>query len=62
MLETCFVAQPFDGSAFDNRYEDSLVPAIEAAGLTPYRVDRDSSVVIPILEIEAAIKCLDCSS
>ncbi|GIP19645.1 hypothetical protein J40TS1_52870 [Paenibacillus montaniterrae] len=52
----CFVIQPFDGSTFDNRYEDSLVPSIDAAGLTPYRVDRDPSVVIPIIEIETAIK------
>lgn len=56
MIGTCFVIQPFDGSTFDNRYEDSLVPAIENAGLTPYRVDRDPSVVIPIMEIEATIK------
>jgi|GEM_PF-5244900 len=56
LIGICFVIQPFDESTFENRYEDSLVPAIEAAGLIPYRVDRDPSVVIPVLEIEAAIK------
>ena len=39
----CFVIQPFDGGKFDKRYEDVFVPAIQAVGLEPYRVDRDPS-------------------
>ncbi len=58
-MPTCFVIQPFDGGPFDKRYEDVFVPAIEAAGLEPYRVDRDPSVTIPIDEIEAGIRRAD---
>jgi nucleoside 2-deoxyribosyltransferase len=58
-MPTCFVIQPFDGGAFDKRYEDIFVPAIEAAGLEPYRVDRDPSATIPIDEIEAGIRKAD---
>lgn len=54
-MPTCFVIQPFDKDKFDRRYEDSFAPAIENAGLTPYRVDRDPSVNIPIEEIENSI-------
>ena len=53
---TCFVIQPFDGGAFDKRYEDIYAPAILAAGLEPYRVDRDPSVAIPIDQIESGIR------
>lgn len=52
----CFVMQPFDRSVFDKRYDDVLAPAIQDAGLEPYRVDRDPSVSIPIDEIESGIK------
>lgn len=52
----CFVMQPFDRSVFDKRYDDVLEPAIQDAGLEPYRVDRDPSVSIPIDEIESGIK------
>ena len=55
-MGTCFVIQPFDGGAFDKRYDDILIPAIEAAGLTPYRVDRDPTVSIPIEKIEEEIR------
>lgn len=55
-MGTCFVMQPFDGAAFDKRYEDVFVPAIRNAGLEPYRVDQDPKVVIPIQEIEAGIR------
>jgi nucleoside 2-deoxyribosyltransferase len=48
--------QPFDGGPFDKRYEDTIAPAIAAAGLEPYRVDRDPRVVIPIDEIEEGIR------
>jgi len=54
-MATCFVIQPFDGGAFDKRYEDVFVPAIKSTGLEPYRVDRDPSVMIPIDEIERGI-------
>lgn len=58
-MPTCFVIQPFDGGPFDKRYEDVFVPAIEGAGLDPYRVDRDPRVMIPIDEIEAGIRKAD---
>lgn len=58
-MPTCFVIQPFDGGPFDKRYEDIFVPAIETAGLDPYRVDRDPSVTIPIDEIENGIRKAD---
>jgi nucleoside 2-deoxyribosyltransferase len=56
IMATCFVIQPFDGGSFDNRYEDILVPAITAAGLEPYRVDRDPEASIPIEDIQNGIK------
>ena len=55
-MPTCFVIQPFDQGAFDKRYEDVFVPAIKAAGLDAYRVDRDPRVDIPIDEIENGIR------
>jgi hypothetical protein len=58
-MGTCFVIQPFDGGAFDKRYDDILIPAIAVAGLTPYRVDRDPTVSIPIEKIEEEIRRSD---
>src|SRR5262245_8216611 len=58
-MATCFVIQPFDHGPFDKRYEDIFVPAISAAGLEPYRVDRDPSATIPIDEIESGIRSSD---
>jgi hypothetical protein len=55
-MATCFVIQPFDGGAFDKRYEDVFEPAIRGVGLEPYRVDRDPSVSIPIEQIESGIR------
>lgn len=52
----CFVIQPFDGGKFDKRYEDVFAPAVAAAKLDPYRVDRDPSVSIPIDEIQSGIE------
>lgn len=52
----CFVMQPFDGGAYDSRFEYVFEPAIAAVGLEAYRVDRDPSVSIPIQEIENGIK------
>ncbi len=51
----CFVIQPFQ-EIFDKRYEDIYDPAIRAAGLTPYRVDRDPSTKVPIEQIEKKIE------
>jgi hypothetical protein len=48
--------QPFDGGKFDKRYEEVFKPAITAAGLEPYRVDKDPSVSVPIAEIEQGIR------
>jgi hypothetical protein len=58
-MAICFVIQPFDHGEFDKRYEDVFVPAIKAAELEPYRVDRDPSASIPIDEIEAGIRRSD---
>lgn len=52
----CFVIQPFDNGKFDKRYYDIFKPAIEATGLSAYRVDEDESVEIPIDTIEEKIK------
>lgn len=48
--------QPFDDGEFDARYDETVRPAIEAAGLEPYRVDHDPSVAVPIAEIESGIR------
>jgi len=53
---TCFVIQPFDKGKFDKRFEDVFAPAIEAAGLCPYRTDTDPGVVVPIESIEQGIQ------
>ena len=55
-MDTCFVIQPFDKDKFDQRYTDVFEPAIKAAGLEPYKVDRDPTVTIPIERIEEGIK------
>lgn len=55
-MPTCFVIQPFDSGKFDKRYEDVFAPAIKAAGLEPYRVDKDPGVDVPIDSIEAGIR------
>lgn len=58
-MGTCFIMQPFDKGVYDKRYEDIFIPAIETAGLEPYRVDRDPGVSIPIDEIQTGIKNSD---
>lgn len=55
-MDTCFVIQPFDRDKFDKRYNDIFEPAINKAGLAPYRVDRDPSVRVPIAQIEEGIR------
>lgn len=58
----CCVFQPFDKGPYDKRYDDTIAPAIKAADLEPYRVDRDDGAVIPIEtlheEIRSATLCL----
>jgi nucleoside 2-deoxyribosyltransferase len=58
-LGSCFVIQPFDHAVYDKRYQDVFDPAIRAAGLTPYRVDRDPSASVPIESIEDGIRAAD---
>lgn len=55
-MSVCFVIQPFDAGKFDKRFEDIYKPAIEAAGLEAYRVDKDPGVSVPIEAIESGIK------
>ena len=52
LMPTCFEIQPFDGGKYDKRFADIYVPAIEAAELTPYRVDKDPNVDVPVESIE----------
>ena len=59
-MATCFVIQPFD-EANDRRYEEVYKPALEAAAVTPYRVDRDPSIAVPIDSIENKIREADIS-
>lgn len=55
-MATCFVIQPFDSGKFDKRFADVYKPAIEAAGLEAYRVDKDPAVSVPIDSIEEGIR------
>ncbi len=55
-MPNCFVIQPFDSGKFDKRYEAVFKPPVEAAGLEPYRVDRDPTVEVPIEAIEEGIR------
>ena len=55
-MPTCFIIQPFDAGKFDKRFEDVYEPAIRAAGVEPYRVDRDPGVDVPIDAIEDCIR------
>ena len=57
-MPTCFVIQPFDEKN-DRRYEEVYKPALQDAAVTPYRVDRDPSVAVPIDSIENTIKKSD---
>lgn len=56
-MDKCFVIQRFDsGGEYDKRYDEIFLPAIQKAGLDPYRVDRDPSSVIPIEDIVSKIR------
>src|SRR6266404_4777595 len=52
----CCVFQPFDSGPHDKRYKDIIEPAISAAGLEPYRVDRDDGALVPIDSLHEEIK------
>ena len=55
-MATCFVIQPFDSGKYDKRFEDIYKPAIEAAGLVAYRVNKDPGVSVLIESIEKGIR------
>lgn len=55
-MKQCFVIQPFDNGKFDQRYNETFKPAIENAGLKPYRIDEDPSTRILIEDIEKQIR------
>jgi nucleoside 2-deoxyribosyltransferase len=53
----CCVFQPFDDKGpFDRRFAETLTPAIQAASLEPYRVDRDLGAVILVETLHEEIK------
>jgi nucleoside 2-deoxyribosyltransferase len=54
-MPTCFVIQPFT-ETYNKRFDDLYKPAIEAAGMTAYRVDQDSSATVLVEAIEKNIK------
>lgn len=56
MSKECFVIQPISDEKFTKRYDDVYKPAIEAVGLSAYRVDLDPTVKVPIEDIETKIK------
>jgi hypothetical protein len=55
-MSKCFVAQPFDNGEFDKRFTQVYEPAIKAANLEPYRVDRDPKASIVIDTIVSEIR------
>lgn len=55
-MHKCFIIQPFDKDKFDKRCRDTFIPAIEAAGFVPYRVDDDPNADNLIDEIERGIR------
>ena len=53
--------QPVDKSRpFDKRYEGSIVPAVKAAELQSYQLDRDMNAVIPIGQEQAKQQMWTC--
>lgn len=54
-MATCFVIQPFN-DLYNKRFFDLYKPAIENAGMEPYRVDQDSSATVLVEAIEKNIK------
>jgi len=56
MAETCCIFQPFDDGPFDKRFDEVLAPAVRAAKLKPYRVDRDPRATVPIDKLHEKIQ------
>ena len=54
-MPLCFVIQPFT-DIYNKRFADLYKPAIEAAGMTAYRVDQDSAATVLVEAIEKNIK------
>ena len=54
-MPTCFVIQPFEDK-FNKIYDDTYKPALERAGLTPYRVDEDPRTEGIVDSIEEGIR------
>ena len=54
-MPTCFVIQPFSPK-FDKRYDEDYKPALEEAGLEPYRVDQEPTTEKLIDSIEEEIR------
>lgn len=52
---TCFVAQPFK-EPFQTRFEETIRPAVEAAGLVTYKVDLDPAADRLADDIHAGIE------
>jgi hypothetical protein len=61
MDNTCFVIQVFDKGRYDRLYDEVFSPAIKAANLAAYRVDKDPAASIPIdtiaEQITASVAC-----
>ena len=58
----CFIIQPFTDK-YKKRYEETYKPAIEKAGLIPYRVDKDYDAMKLMIQmikegIEKSVACL----
>src|SRR5437867_4055926 len=57
MVGRCCIFQPFDsGGPYDKRYEGVLAPAVKAANLEAYRVDKDPRATIPIETLHREIR------
>lgn len=54
-MSKCFIIQPFS-EKYQKLYKDVYKPAIEEAGIEPYKVDDDPSVNVPIESIAQQIR------
>ncbi len=55
----CFVIQEFDGGTFDLRYKETIMPALNKAGVDPKRADEILGLQPIIQKIEDAIEQAD---
>ncbi|MBR7778932.1 hypothetical protein [Undibacterium rugosum] len=55
-IPTCFVIQSFDGGKFDQRYKETIRPALLRAEVEPQRADEILGLNPVIEKIESAIK------